>query len=266
MNKSVLDFFGLSHMPFSKSLSPEKAFATQGFKEAYARLEYGMRDEDFLLLTGPVGVGKSVVLNALIHNMDTNCYIPIYIRGNGLSEGELYKAILAGLDRESPRFTQTAKRLFYSVIPELTRKPIVCIDDAQEMRESAVLSLKSMANFTADSQNKITFILSGQPELKARLRFSQFLALAQRIRLFFHMRPMCLAETIGYIDHQTSAAGNPNPLFSDSAKADIHRHAEGIPRVVNTVCYRSLLNAGINGVKVIDSSIVFLEDSSSEKE
>lgn len=262
MHKSVLDFYGLSHMPFSKTLSPEKAFATQGFKEGYAQLEYGISDEDFLLLTGPVGVGKSVVLGALIHNIDTNRYIPLYIRGSGLSEGELFKSILAGLDREPPRFTQTAKRMFYAVIPDLTRKPIVVIDDAQEMKESAMMSLKSMANFTADSQSKITFILSGQPELKARLKLSQFLPLTQRIRLFFHMKPMSLKETAGDIDYHTSAAGNPAPLFSDSAKADIHRHSEGIPRVVNTACYRSLINAVVKGVKVIDSSNVFFENPS----
>lgn len=262
MHNSVLDFYGLSHMPFSKTLSPDKAFATQGFKEAYAQLEYGISDEDFLLLTGPVGVGKSVVINALLHHIDTNRYSPLYIRGGGLSEGELYKAILAGLDRDPPRFTQTAKRMFYAVIPELTRKPIVVIDDAQDVKESALMSLKSMTNFTADSQTKITFILSGQPELKAHLKLSQFLPLTQRIRLFFHMKPMSLQETAQYIDHHTTIAGNPTPLFSDSAKADIHRQAEGIPRMVNMACYRSLINAVVKGVKVIDSSNVFFEKPS----
>jgi len=262
MNKSVLDFYGMAFMPFSKTLSPEKAYETQEFKEALAKLEYGIGEEDFLLLTGPVGVGKSVVLNALLHHIDATRYIPIYIRGGGISEGELYKAILAGLDREPPRYTQTAKRLFYAVIPELTRKPIVAIDDAQEMKESAMMSLKSMTNFTTDSQNKITFILSGQPELKAQLKLNQLLPLTQRIRLFFHMKPMSLKETVGYIDHQTALAGNPAPLFSDSAKADIHRHADGIPRVVNMVCYRSLINAAIKGVKVIDSSDVFFDKPS----
>ena len=259
MNKSVLDFYGFSYMPFSKTIPVEKVFATRGFKEALAQLEYGISEEDFLLLTGTVGIGKSVVINTLLHNIDANLYTPLYIRGSGLSEGELYKSILAGLDRQPPCFLQGAKRMFYTVVPELTRKPIVVIDDAQEMQESAMMSLKSMTNFTADSQSRLTFLLAGQPELKGRLKLSQFLPLAQRIRLFCHMKPMTLKETIGYIDHHTGIAGNPAPLFSDSAKADIHRHAEGIPRVVNMVCYRSLINAVIKGVKVIDSADVFFE-------
>jgi len=259
MENSVRDFYGLASMPFSKLLSPQNAFPTVDFKEACAKLTFGIDNEDFLLLTGPVGVGKSVVLNVLLHDIDTTRYIPIYIRGNGLSEGELYKGILAGLDREPPRYTQSAKRMFFSVVPTLTRKPIVAIDDAQEMKDSAMLSLKTLANFDTDSQNKITFILCGQPELKAQLKLAQFLPLTQRIRIFFHMKPMPLKETIGYIDQQTTKAGCLTPLFSDSAKVDIHRYADGVARVVNMCCYRSLINAAIKKVKIIDSSDVFFE-------
>ena len=262
MNKNVLDFFGFSHMPFTKRLSDQKSFSTNSFQEATSRLEYSLREEDVVLLTGPVGVGKSVVLNAIVHRIDTNAHTPIYIRGNALSEGELYKAILAGLDREPPRYTQTAKKMFYALIPELTRKPIILIDDAQDMQEAALVNLKAMTNFGCDSQTKITFILSGQPELKARLRLSQFLPLAQRIRVFYHMKGMSLEETCRYIDHHTTLAGYPTSLFSDSAKADIHRHSEGIPRVVNTVCYRSIIHAAIKEVKVIDSTNLFFETSS----
>jgi len=128
------------------------------------------------------------------------------------------------------------------------------------MKDAALLSLKSLANFSSDSQTRITFILSGQPEIRARLKLAQYHALKQRIRLFYHMKPMSLEETCRYVDHHTKAAGNPNPLFTDAAKADIHRHADGIPRVVNTICYRSIINATVKKLKVIDSNDVFLED------
>jgi len=134
------------------------------------------------------------------------------------------------------------------------------IDDAQEVKDAALLALKSLANFSSDTQSRITFILAGQPELRGRLKLAQYYALKQRIRLFYHMKPMALEETCRYIDYHTKTAGNPTPLFSDSAKADIHRHADGIPRIVNTLCYRSIINAAVNKLKVIDSADVFLED------
>ena len=78
------------------------------------------------------------------------------------------------------------------------------------------------------------------------------------------MRPMSLEETCRYIDHHTRLVGNPNPLFSDAAKADIHRHADGIPRIVNTIGYRSLIAATVKKLKVIDSADLFLDDPATE--
>ena len=260
LDNLVLSFFGFSRLPFSKNISSKEIFSTQTYKEAFTRLEFGISDEDIMLLTGPVGSGKSVVLGSLIDSIDLNSYIPIYIRGNNLKEGELYKAILIGLDQEPPRYSQTAKRLFYRLVPELTKKPVVIVDDAQEIHDPALTGIKSMVNFHFDSQNKITFILSGQPELKAKLKYSQFSALKQRIRVFFHMESMSLEESCGYIDHHTKIAGRPNAIFSDEAKSDIHRKAEGIPRRINAICYRSILNAALNELNIIDSSNLVLED------
>ena len=260
MNDLVLDHFGFSHLPFSKAISPKNAFQTASYKEAFARLEYGAEAEDIMLLTGPVGSGKSLVLASFIDSLDVNTYTPLYVRGSNLSEAALYKAVLAGVNTTPPHFPSRAKRLFYQLIPELTRKPIVVVDDAQDMQETALKSIKSMVNFDFDSVNKITFILAGQPELKAQLKLVQFLALKQRIRLFFHMNPMSLQESCSYIDHHTTIAGRPTSIFSDGAKAEIHRYSEGIPRMVNTICYRSILNAAINELDVIDSTDLFLDD------
>ena len=195
MTNAVLDFFGFSHLPFSKILSPSHLFHSTAYKEAFAQLEYGIPVEDIMLLSGPVGCGKSVVVNALIHALDSNHYSPIYVRGNNLTEVELYKSILCALDHEPPYFSGAAKRLFYRIVPELSKQPVIFLNDAQEMKDSALLAIKSMANFGSDSQHRITFVLCGQPELRATLKLSRYLALKQRIRLFFHMQGMGLQET-----------------------------------------------------------------------
>lgn len=262
MNNGVLDFYGFSHLPFSKIHSQKQLYHSRDFKEAFARLEYGIPIEDIMLLTGPVGCGKSVVVNALMHALDSNLYSPIYVRGNNLSEVELYKSILSSLDHEPPYLSSASKRLFYRIIPELSKQPVVFVDDAQEMNESALLGLKSMANFGSDSQHRITFVLCGQPELKALLKLSRYLALKQRIPLFFHMQGMSLEETCAYIDHHTKTAGKPTSIFADDAKSDVYRSSEGIPRRVNLICYRSIVNAALNDLSIIDSKNLILDDLS----
>ncbi len=262
MNNPVLDFFGFSQLPFSKTLSTKQLFHSTVYKDAFAQLEYGIPDEDIMLLSGPVGCGKSAVLNAVMHALDPNQYSPIYVRGNKLTEAELYKNILSTLDHQPPFFTSASKRLFYRLIPELSKQPVIFLDDAQEMKEPALLALKSMANFGSDSQHRISFVLCGQSELKAILKMSQFLALKQRIRLFFHMQGMSLQETCAYIDHHTKIAGKPTPIFADDAKGEVHRSSEGIPRRINLICYRSIVNAALNEISIIDSKNLCLDDLS----
>ena len=265
MNKLVLDFFGFSHMPFSKNLDPKNAYMTKCFTEAKARLEFGMGIEDVMLIAGPVGSGKSIVLRSLIYSLDQNTFIPIYIRGTGLSEIQLYKAILTGLNISPPHFPGMAKRVFFARIPELTKIPLVIIDDAQEMSDSALISLKAMTNFEFDSKSCVSFILSGQPELRSRLRLTHFLALKQRIRIFFHMKPLTLQETCEYIDHHLKTAGKPASIFSDNAKSEVHKQSEGIPRMINAICYRSLIHAAMNETTIIDSGNLLLDEPTDDK-
>jgi type II secretory pathway predicted ATPase ExeA len=262
MSDVVLDFFGFSHLPFSKLLSLKQLFSTQAFKEAFSGLLWGIPTEDLMLVSGPVGCGKSVLVGALMRELDPNLYVPLYVRGHNLSEGELYKTVLTALDQPAPHFAHTAKQMFFRLLPQTTKKPVVCIDDAQESREGALLALKSMCNFDSDSRSRITFILCGQPELKATLKLAPFLPVRQRIRLFFQMEAMSLEETCQYIDHHTKIAGKPTSLFADGAKAEIFRYTEGIARRVNFICFRSILSAAMKGIQLIDSKNLVLDELS----
>ena len=254
MDNIVLDFFGFSQLPFSKNVCPKNVFEPQSYKEAFARLGFGVSNEDILLITGPIGSGKSVLLRSFISSLDSNQHSPVYLPSTNISDGELYKVILGGLKIEPPHFAAAAKRLYFKSIPDQTKKPVVVIDDAQELTDSALIGIKSMVNFDFDSLNKITFILAGEPELKERLGYSQFLSLKQRIRVSFEMYGMSLEETCQYIDHHTSICGRPSSIFADDAKSEIYKRSSGMPRMINTICYKSILYAATNEIKIIDSS------------
>ena len=85
MHDQVLTFFGFSRLPFGKHLKPADTFPSGAHQEALSRLSFGVADEDLLLLTGPIGCGKSVALAAFVAALDGNRYTPLYVRGSGLS-------------------------------------------------------------------------------------------------------------------------------------------------------------------------------------
>jgi len=253
MVNSVLDFFGFSKMPFGKDITQKDIFETKSFKEARAMLKFGVSEEDIILFTGPIGAGKSVVLKSFIGELDTTRYNPIYLRGNSLSAGELYRSILSGLKVEPPYFSQKAKMLFFKAIPDLDKKPVVIIDDAQDLEKLALKDIKSMVNFDFDSKNLVSFILAGQNELCDKLKYSEFMPTMQRIRIAHKMGTMTLEETCAYIDHRTKLCQSPQIIFSDDAKSEIYKRTGGLPRPVNCICYNAILKAVAENIKIIDS-------------
>ena len=253
MKKTILNHFGFSRLPFGKDISSDDLFRSKSFEDALAMVQLGVMEEDILLLSGPIGCGKSVVLRASSDSLDSNRYHLIYVRGHSMSTGELYKTILRGLKIDPPHSSAKAKPLFYSTIDGMTKKPVVIIDDAQDISPDALLSIKAMVNFNHDSQNRVTFILAGQPELRNILGFSQFLSLRGRIRLAVNLSGMTLEETCQYIDHSLDIVHCKEKLFSDAAKMEIFKRTGGIARRINLLCYQAIVAGVIENRKVIDT-------------
>ena len=165
----------------------------------------------------------------------------------------LFKPILQGMKIDPPHSIPRAKPVFYAAVTEAKRTPVIVIDDAQDPSTEALLMLKAMTSFEADSSHRTTFILAGQPELATILHYSHFDALRARIRLSHTLVPMSLEETIGYIDHGLKIENCEGSLFSDTAKMEIFRLTGGIARTIDPLCYRAILNAAIEQKQVIDT-------------
>ena len=66
-----LDHYGLKNRPFSISPDPRFLWLGEKHAEALATLKYGiMENKGFLLLTGGIGTGKTVLINGLVKQID----------------------------------------------------------------------------------------------------------------------------------------------------------------------------------------------------
>jgi len=257
----VMSFYGFSRMPFDKSFGTAEAFPSPSLSDAVSMLTLGVESEDILLVSGPIGSGKSVALRSFVAALDTNRFAPIYLRGLGLSAADLVKAVLLALMIEPPYNYAKARALYFKSVAEHAHKPVVVIDDAQDMKESALLSLKSLVNFEADSKSRITFVLAGQPEIRETLRYARLASVHQRIRHWIEFAGLSLRDTCDYIDHAVTLAGRTAPIFSDSAKAEIHKRSLGIPRRINRVCLRTLFEGAAQGQTLIDTANVISDEA-----
>jgi len=82
-----LDYFGLKEKPFSLSPDPRYLYYSRSHKEALAQMIYAAtQDTGFMVLTGEVGTGKTILINALIKQFP-NCSIANIVHSASNPEG-----------------------------------------------------------------------------------------------------------------------------------------------------------------------------------
>jgi general secretion pathway protein A len=128
---------------------------------------------------------------------------------------------------------------------ERGRRAIVVVDEAQALDLEVLEQLRLLSNLETTTEKLLRIILVGQPQLRDMLQHPDLTQLNQRITLRWHIGPLGKRESAAYVNHRIDvASGEPGRrLFSRRALSLIHRHARGVPRLLNMLAHRSLLAA-----------------------
>lgn len=257
---AVKNFFGLHKMPFSKLIGVNELYRSSSFQEACARLQIGLENEDVVLLSGAVGSGKSNVLRYFAHSLDPNDYRIIYIAADSFKIGEIAKLALTSLNVEVPYTSSAAIRKLRHTIIKLNReksiKPLLLIDETQELPTSTLVSLKNLLNYNMDSEILLFLVLCGQNSIYEKLGYPQLEALNRRIRIRYVLRPLAMEETGSYISHQMKTCGVEQSVFSDDTKAAMFQHSKGILSEINAICFELLIYAVSQSKQIIEPSML----------
>ena len=257
---TVKNFFGLQKMPFSKLIGVNELYHSSSFTEACARLQIGLENEDAVLLSGAVGSGKSNVLRFFTYSLDPNAYKYIYIAADNFKIGEIAKRALAALQLEVPYTGSAALRRLQQTIIKLNRekaiKPLLIIDEIQQLPTPTLVSLKNLLNYNMDSEILLFLILCGQNSIYEKLGYPQVEALNRRIRIRYFLRPLSVEETGYYISHQMKVCGVEQSVFSDETKAGIFQLSKGILSEINAICFDLLIYAAAQSKQIIEPSML----------
>lgn len=243
------DFFSLKELPFSISPDPEFLFLSDRHKEAIAHLQYGVQGNGgFVLLTGEVGTGKTTVCRRLLQNLPTDTDIA-FILNPALTEIELLATICDEFKIEYDKDKLSLKLLFDSLTAWMMnnhqqgRNAIVLIDEAQHLSFSVLEQLRLLTNIESNNKKPLQVILIGQTELQQKLKQNELRQLAQRITARYHLLPLTEQECEYYVRHRLHVAGTSHPIFDRKALQQLFKLSQGIPRLINLLCDRSLLCA-----------------------
>lgn len=129
------------------------------------------------------------------------------------------------------------------------KKIVVLIDEAQTMSDESLESLRLLSNLEAETHKLIHIILFAQPELDERLNKKHLRQLHQRITFSHYLKTMTFQEMEDYVRFRVIKSGSfQYDLFNTACMRLLFKHSEGVPRVVNTLCHKSLLSAYGRGI------------------
>jgi general secretion pathway protein A len=255
------EFFGLKEKPFNITSDPNFLFLSRVHKEAFSHLLYGIRErKGFLEITGEIGAGKTTLCRALLSQLDRKTKTA-FIFNSTLPELQLLQAILEdyGIIVKGRSKVSMLRQLNSFLIEELSRgnNVVLIIDEAQNLKTSILEEIRMLSNLETDKEKLFQIILVGQPELRNKLNSPELKQLRQRISVRFHITPLESDEIEKYIYHRLTVAGSTGRIaFLPEAIDCIYRFSGGIPRIINTVCDKSLLAAYVAEARDITLPIV----------
>ena len=261
MTSIYTDYFGLKESPFSIAPNPEYLYMSDRHREALAHLMYGIQgDGAFILLSGEVGTGKTTVCRCLLEQIPTQVDTA-FILNPKLTAEELLAAACDDLSISYPEHASIktltdAMNAYLLEAHGRDRRTVLIIDEAQNLSIEVLEQLRLLTNLETHQRKLLQIILLGQPELLDVLAKPELRQLSQRITARFHLDALTREEITAYIRHRLSVAGAKGNFFSKRAIDQIYRISDGIPRIINLVCDRSLLGAYSEGEMQVTPKIV----------
>jgi len=208
-----------------------------------------------LLLTGDVGTGKTSLIRYFLRSTDASAIIatisnpmmPVLDFYNFLSE----KFKLDNKLSDKADFFIHLKKFLLKAYSE-HKIVFVIIDAAQTLNHERLEEIRLLSNIEFENQKLLNIFFVGQNETETILMDPRNKATSQRINMSYQLQNLDEQETIHYIAHRLKVAGANRGIFTDDACKKIFDIADGIPRLINSICDCALLSGYVEGRKIID--------------
>ena len=243
------EFYELSGDPFRLSPGDQPCFSHAGYARARAHLEYALhKREGIALLTGGPGLGKTSLIGELEHQLQNSRVSVTRLTCSQWSSKDLLCAITEGYGltigkRNKAFLLEGIESILADVLLREQRQSILILDEAQALPVETLEQVRLLSNLNWKNSPLIQIMLVGQSALRDTVLLPEFEQLHQRVIVSATLAPLNEHEVTEYILHRLHHAGwVQNPNLADGIFPLVHRYSEGIPRWINLICSRLLLN------------------------
>ena len=255
------DFYGLSGKPFQLNPDPTFFYHSTGHQRAMAYLRYGLQQgQGFIIVTGDVGTGKTMLVNNLFRELESQDVVAAKIVSSNINENDLLRMVCAEFELPFERLSKASllKQLevFFKSCADDGKRVLLVVDEVQNLPRGSLEELRMLSNFTHKGVPVVQSFLLGQREFRAIMRAPGLEQLRQRVLAAYHLKPLSPAETETYVKHRLSKVGwTDDPEIDAEVYQGVYQYTSGVPRRINTLMDRLLLNASLE-----ESHTVTFED------
>jgi type II secretory pathway predicted ATPase ExeA len=256
-----LEFYKLREQPFGVTPDPRFLYFGSAHREALASLLYSVETKrGFSALVAEPGMGKTSLLFQMLNSLRNSARTAFLFQNHGDSR-ELLCSLLHDLGISVTSQDPVAMRdaLNEGLLQELHagKKVVVVIDEAQNLDEKVLETVRLLSNFETSTQKLMHIVLAGQLGLAAKLSETGMMQLRQRVSTIIRLEPFRHDEIVAYIEHRLRTAGHKGPnIFSADALEMIARISQGIPRNINSLCFQALSIGFATQSKIIGADIL----------
>jgi len=241
-----LTFYQLKEEPFRLTPDPKFLQLPEPHREALTRLAHGVIGrKGLMLLTGPIGTGKTTILNGLLSVMARRYpgkQLPTALIVNPrLTSEELLEALLfefevpCGATSRPSRLAALQSLLFGAFRNGGTC--LLIVDEAHLLSADVLEEIRLIMNTDTYREKLLQVVLCGQPELTDLVNDPSVRALRQRIAERAGLRALSLSEMRMYVCERLRIAGLVQAIpFTSSSFDKIYAYTGGVPRLINIVC------------------------------
>ena len=242
--------YGLKWNPFSLDVPLEGMLATAAVEHFTWRVEQLSHEGGFALLTGEPGTGKSVTLRLVVKRLSLmrDLQVGVLTRPHGYvgdvyrELGELFGVTLSPHNRWAG--SKVLRERWRAHIESTLFRPVLIIDEAQEMRPAVLSELRFLASAELDARALLTVVLAGDHRLSAMFRTPDLVPLGSRMRVRLAIDAASAQELADSLRHALQAAGAAQ-LMTPALIEALSTHAAGNRRVLMNLA-AELLAAGVS--------------------
>jgi type II secretory pathway predicted ATPase ExeA len=261
MNQKLLALYGLKWNPFAPELPTEAIYVPPRIENFCWRIEHAqIREGGFAMIHGDPGTGKSVALRLLADRLARLPDVTVGAINHPQSSlvdfyrelGDIFAVPLKPHNRWGG--FKSLREVWFAHMETTRRRPVLLVDEAQEMAPATLSELRLLTSARFDSQPLLCVVLAGDARLIEKLRREELIPLGSRIRTRLATEHASREELQACLAHLLAGAGNAR-LMTPALQQTLCDHAAGNYRILTTLAAELLAAAAQRDLPQLDEKL-----------